>query len=86
MSRAGGGPPRAGGAPAPPAHEDRPVRIAPSSPIGLWGCRGSNARFRSSLRWLDALEASMTGTGAYDAEVMKAREAAYRNHVRDEVF
>ena len=50
------------------------------------GCRGSNARFRSSLRWLDALEASMTGTGAYDAEALKAREADYRNHVRDEVF
>jgi nitrile hydratase accessory protein len=38
------------------------------------------------LRWLDALEASMTATGAYDAEALKAREADYRNHVRDEVF
>ena len=38
------------------------------------------------LRWLDALEASMTGTSAYDAEALKAREAEYRNHVRDEVF
>ena len=28
----------------------------------------------------------MTGTGAYDAEALKARAAAYRNHVRDEVF
>ena len=35
------------------------------------GCRGSNARFRSSLRWLDALEASITGTRPYDAEALK---------------
>ena len=38
------------------------------------------------LRWLDALEASMTGTGADDAEALKARETHYLNHVRDEMF
>ena len=86
VTRRRAGPPGGMGAGAAGSRRQTGVRIAPSSPIGLWGCRGSNARFRSSLRWLDALEASMTGTGAYDAEVMKAREAAYRNHVRDEVF
>ncbi|GAA4722227.1 hypothetical protein GCM10023350_00330 [Nocardioides endophyticus] len=38
------------------------------------------------LRWLDALEASLSGRGLYQRAELEAREHEYHVHARDEVF
>lgn len=47
---------------------------------------GQNGVDEYYLRWLDALEASLTERAPYSPSSLRDREREYRSHERDEVF
>ncbi|MGW4336406.1 nitrile hydratase accessory protein [Rhodococcus koreensis] len=48
--------------------------------------KGQNGVDEYYLRWLDALEAALSGTDAVDPDALHSREEEFRTHTREEVF